>query len=113
MGYVAAESDLVLDLGIKGQFGMLQSRQTRATFLADPTHGRVFYFTPKHAFWMNRIEIWFSILVRKLLKRGHFKLRAKTRLHEIEQTLLGASSNDDHFPVLKMRKVICLHCLHC
>ncbi|NCT22296.1 IS630 family transposase, partial [bacterium] len=28
--------------------------------------------TPKHASWMNQIEIWFSILVRKVLKRGNF-----------------------------------------
>jgi transposase len=29
-------------------------------------------YTPKHASWMNQIEIWFSILARKLLKRGTF-----------------------------------------
>ncbi|MGD8404053.1 MAG: transposase, partial [Anaerolineales bacterium] len=27
---------------------------------------------PKHASWMNQIEIWLSILVRKVLKRGNF-----------------------------------------
>jgi transposase len=32
----------------------------------------VFHYTPKHASWMNQIEIWFSILARKLLKRGTF-----------------------------------------
>jgi len=32
----------------------------------------LFYYTPKHASWMNQIEIWFSILVRKVLKRGNF-----------------------------------------
>ena len=32
----------------------------------------VVYFTPKHASWMNQVEIWLSILVRKLLKRGNF-----------------------------------------
>ena len=26
-----------------------------------------------HASWMNQIEIWFSILVRKVIKRGNFR----------------------------------------
>jgi transposase len=31
-----------------------------------------FHFTPTHASWLNQIEIWFSILGRRLLKRGIF-----------------------------------------
>lgn len=31
-----------------------------------------FHFTPTHASWLNQIEIWFSILGRKVLKRGVF-----------------------------------------
>ena len=30
----------------------------------------VFHYTPKHASWMHQIELWFSILVRKLLRRA-------------------------------------------
>ena len=30
-------------------------------------------YTPRHTSWMNQIEIWFSILVRRVLKRGSFK----------------------------------------
>ena len=31
-----------------------------------------FHYTPKHASWMNQVEIWFSILARKVLRRGSF-----------------------------------------
>jgi putative transposase len=71
--YVAARDGLAEDLGVKYVRGILRSRASRAAFLAESTHSIVFHYTPKHASWMNQVEIWLSILVRKLLRRGNFR----------------------------------------
>jgi hypothetical protein len=69
---VARWCDIEDDLGEKGKSGVLASKATREAFLRDKSHRISFHFTPKQASSLNLIEIWFWILVRKLLRRASF-----------------------------------------
>jgi transposase len=70
--WVAQACGIEVDLGEKGRSGVLKSQASRAAFLSDPGHRIRFVYTPKHTSWLNQIELWFSILVRKLLRRSSF-----------------------------------------
>lgn len=70
--YIAAECAITEDLGVKGREGILKNMNSRQNFLSDTTHRIRFLYTPKHCSWLNQIEIWFSILMRRLLKRKSY-----------------------------------------
>jgi len=82
--YVARDAAIPESLlGTKGKEGVLHTQESRARFLNDPTHRIRFCYTPKHASWMNQIEIWFGILARKVIRRGNFASLADLQ-HKLE-----------------------------
>jgi transposase len=49
------------------------SKETKAWLAAHPRF--VAHYTPKHASWVNQVELLFSIVSRKVLKHGNFSSR--------------------------------------
>jgi transposase len=82
--WVAHQCGIETDLGLKDSYGILKSMASRAAFLADPSHRVRFVYTPKHTSWLNQVEIWFSILVGRLLKRASFN-----SIEELRQALIN------------------------
>ena len=81
---IAERCGLPDDLGEKGASGVLRSMATRAAFLSDPMHRIQFVYVPKHSSWLNQVEIWFSILVRRVIKRSNF-----TSIEELRARILA------------------------
>lgn len=71
--YVAQKEGMDMDqLGAKGKSGILSNMKTRQKFLRNKKHKIAFLYTPKHASWMNQIEIVFGVISRKAVRRGSF-----------------------------------------
>ena len=50
----------------------IKTGRQRKDFLTEPSKRVVFHFTPTHASWLNQVEIWLSVLTRKVIRRGDF-----------------------------------------
>ena len=88
---VAEQCGITDDVGVKEQCGILRSMASRAAFLSDSTHRMQFIYLPTHTSWLNQVEIWFSILVRRLLKRASF-----TSTDELRARILAFIASFNH-----------------
>ena len=77
--YVAAAIGDTSDLGAVFKSGALTSRATRTAYLETPSHRIRFVYTPRHCSWLNQIELWFSMLARRFLRRASFASRAELK----------------------------------
>jgi transposase len=80
---VARKLGIELELDGKGNLKNIKAMASRRTFLYDGSHRIRFIYTPKYSSWLNQIEVWFSILSRKVLKRGSF-----ASVEELHQRIL-------------------------
>lgn len=82
--WIAQQIQFQGDLGKNGKAckdgrGILKSIKTRMEFLENKTHRIRFLYTPKHCSWMNQIELWFSGISRRYLKRTSFESIVKLK----------------------------------
>jgi transposase len=62
--------------GVAFEAKKLERGPQRRAFLTDAEHRHVVHFTPKHGSWLNQVELWFSVLERRVLRRGNFTSKA-------------------------------------
>ena len=67
------------------------SKKTRAWLAAHPRFH--VHHTPKHASWLNQVEIFFSTLTRRVLRRGQFASRDDLAEH-IDAFVLAYDEHD-------------------
>jgi len=65
---------------VMSKSGVLKSRAPRTEFLSEPSHRIRFVFTRRHCSWLNQFELWFSVLARRVHRRGSFT--SKQDLHD-------------------------------
>jgi hypothetical protein len=58
--------------GVAFDAGQVRTAPQRRAWLSEPGHKHVFHFTPVHGSWLNQVELFFSVLTGKLLKRDDF-----------------------------------------
>lgn len=54
------------------ELAALRTGRQRRAFVSDPAYPYRFVFLPKHGSWLNQVELWFSVLARRFLRRGDF-----------------------------------------
>jgi hypothetical protein len=62
--------------GLQYEPKKLKRGRERIAFRTDTSHRHVIHYTPKHGSWLNQVEIWFSVLARRVLRRGDFRSKA-------------------------------------
>lgn len=70
--WVAEEIGDTTNLGVMSKSGALASRKSRTEYLSAAEHRIRFAYTPRHASWVNQVELWFGVLSRRFLRRQSF-----------------------------------------